>query len=300
MNNNMKASDEEILTAYKETKSVWRAAELLGMCGQSVWGRLTKLNAIRSNKYTDSQKEKIFELYASGIKRGDGKLGKLADEIGILKSNISRFARRHGLTKRDRSLTEDRKEQMLKNLSAAIEKNGHPRGSLGLKHSDETKALISRNVKTAVANRSEEDEDARILKMMKTRAKNGTLVPNNRHKASWKAAWRTIGGQRKYFRSRWEANYAWYLEFMKQQGKIAGWRHEPTTFWFEAIKRGVRSYLPDFEVTRNDGSIYFVEVKGWMDQRSKTKLKRMKKYHPDVELELVDSKRYRALSLIHI
>lgn len=107
---------------------------------------------------------------------------------------------------------------------------------------------------------------------------------------SWKAGWREIGDKKKYFRSRWEANYGRYLEFLKEQKLIADWEHETQTFWFEGIKRGVCSYLPDFKVTRIDGTHYWVEVKGYMDSRSNTKLKRFSKYYPDEELLLVDKK----------
>ena len=92
--------------------------------------------------------------------------------------------------------------------------------------------------------------------------------------ASCKSGWREIGGIRKYYRSRWEANYARYLEFLKVNGEIEKWEHEPETFWFEGIKRGVMSYLPDFRVTEKNGDIVFHEVKGWMDARSITKIKR--------------------------
>ncbi len=102
--------------------------------------------------------------------------------------------------------------------------------------------------------------------------------------ASCRSAWRTIGGQRKYFRSRWEANFARYLEYLKANNHIRFWRYEPKIFWFEGIKRGTNNYLPDFKVTKLDGTHYWVEVKGYMDAKSKTKIKRMKKYFPDEEL----------------
>ena len=111
----------------------------------------------------------------------------------------------------------------------------------------------------------------------------------------FQSGWRTIGGQKCYFRSKWEANYARYLEFLKEYKKIKEWEHEPDTFWFESIKRGVRSYLPDFKVTQNDDSIYYVEVKGYMDSKSATKLKRMKKYYPEIEVRLVDGDNYKVL-----
>ena len=103
------------------------------------------------------------------------------------------------------------------------------------------------------------------------------------------AAWRKIGDKKKYYRSKWEANYARYLEYLKQEKYIKDWEHEPKTFWFLAIKRGVRSYLPDFKVWKIDGKHYWVEVKGYMDAKSKTKIKRFQKYYPKEELQVKDS-----------
>ena len=104
---------------------------------------------------------------------------------------------------------------------------------------------------------------------------------------------RCKGGKRKdlgntYFRSAWEANYARYLNFAKIK-----WEYEPKTFWFDGIKRGSRSYTPDFYLPEEDR---YVEIKGWMDKKSRTKLKRMAKYYPDVDIELIDSTRYRAIA----
>lgn len=37
------------------------------------------------------------------------------------------------------------------------------------------------------------------------------------------------------------------------------------------------------------------EVKGWMDDRSKTKIKRMRIYYPDVKLIVIDARGYRSI-----
>lgn len=100
--------------------------------------------------------------------------------------------------------------------------------------------------------------------------------------------WRTVAGRRIYFRSGWEVSYAWYLQFLKEKKQILEWEYEPTTFWFESIKRGVRSYLPDFRITRLDGTCWYAEVKGYMDARSRTKIKRFKKYYPQEQLCVID------------
>jgi len=106
--------------------------------------------------------------------------------------------------------------------------------------------------------------------------------------------WREIGGRRVYLRSKWEANFARYLQWLKDKGQIQEWEHEPETFWFDGIRRGVCSYLPDFKVTEKAGSLTYYEVKGYMDAKSKTKLARMKKYHPAIKLVVVDEAWFRA------
>jgi hypothetical protein len=100
-----------------------------------------------------------------------------------------------------------------------------------------------------------------------------------------------------YFRSKREANYARYLELLKSRGEIHDWEFESRTFWFEAIRRGTRSYTPDFEVWPTTTSpSYFVELKAWMDRKSATKLRRMAKYYPEVRIEVVDRTAYAALA----
>ncbi len=105
--------------------------------------------------------------------------------------------------------------------------------------------------------------------------------------------WREIGGKKMFFRSRWEANYGHYLQFLLEHGEIKEWQHEPKTFWFEKIRRGVTNYKPDFRVVEKTGREVFVEVKGFFDRKSKTKLKRMRIYHPSVRMLLVDSKWFK-------
>lgn len=98
-----------------------------------------------------------------------------------------------------------------------------------------------------------------------------------------------------YFRSKWEANYALFLDFLVKNGDIKDWEYETERFVFEQIKFGTRSYLPDFKIINHDNTFEYHEVKGYMDARSKTKLKRMEKYFPDVKLILIDKKYYSEL-----
>jgi NUMOD3 motif len=192
---------------------------------------------------------------------------------------------------------EESKQKMSMASKLRIERNGHPRGFLGMKHSDEAKAVISSKSKAAAARMTDDDILARTKKANDTAHKNGTVHGRGRAGAStWKAGWFEIGGTLKYYRSRWESNYAHYLEWLKSCGHVQSWRHEPVTFWFDGIKRGTVSYLPDFEVIMPDGSVEYHEVKGWMDAASATKIKRMAIYHPGVKLIVVDGKAYKSLA----
>lgn len=111
---------------------------------------------------------------------------------------------------------------------------------------------------------------------------------------------RTRGGKREdlgglFLRSAWEANYARYLNWLVKQGQITEWQYEPRTFEFP-VKRGNRSYTPDFMVVLPDGRVEWHEVKGWMDDNSRVKLKRFAKHYPDERLVLIDEASYRAIA----
>ena len=112
---------------------------------------------------------------------------------------------------------------------------------------------------------------------------------------------RTKGGKRadigdQFFRSSWEANFARYLNLLVKNGNVYRWEYEPDEFEFKAIKRGTRFYIPDFKIwDHEDSEPYYYEVKGWMDAKSKTKLKRMAKYYPDVKIIVFGAKEYNSL-----
>jgi hypothetical protein len=94
-----------------------------------------------------------------------------------------------------------------------------------------------------------------------------------------------------YFRSSWEANYARYLNYLNLT-----WEFEPKIFEFPEIKKGCVSYMPDFRVysDSNKSNYEWVELKGWFTKRSKTKLKRFKKYFPEEwsKLKVITAKDY--------
>lgn len=284
-----KADDDQILEAYAQHKNVWLAAKALGMCGQSVWERLKRLNvAMNRNHYTENQRSLISAFYEAGFKAGELKV--FCEKHGFLKPNVSRFARGLGLTNRARTRTPEVIQCISDRVAAQWKKIPHPRGFLGGKHSEMARAKISEDGKKRWKNLSADDRREFTQRRLIARAdKNGGVLPRVSHRGSWKAAWVEIGGKRFFSRSRWEVLYAAYLEFLKKHESITDWVYESQTFWFAGIKRGTTNYTPDFYITMPDGSSEYHEVKGWMDDRSKTKIARMRRYHPDVRLVVRDS-----------
>ncbi len=183
-----------------------------------------------------------------------------------------------------RQKTSDLKLTLIRNNSSNFHNEFQVRaaqGKIGRKHSEETKKKMSIKARALGKKNFSQDALKRIGKASFDRIKNGTAYRFT------KSGWFTIGRHKKYFRSTWEVLYARYLEWLKMKGEIMDWEYEPDTFWFESIRRGVRSYTPDFKVISENGHEYH-EVKGYLDSRSKTKLKRMAKYHPKDKVILID------------
>lgn len=49
-------------------------------------------------------------------------------------------------------------------------------------------------------------------------------------------------------------------------------------------------YTPDFRIKRNDGSIFFIESKGYFTAQDRNKLKQIKKQHSNIDLRLIFQK----------
>lgn len=104
-----------------------------------------------------------------------------------------------------------------------------------------------------------------------------------------------FNGKAIFFRSNWELNYAFYLEWLKKNNEIKDWEYEPERYYFYITEGNTKirldnGYLPDFRITNNDGSQYLVEIKG--KKQGTRKLQRMRKHYPNIKLELIQSKEY--------
>lgn len=212
-------------------------------------------------------------------------------------SKLMKILSNKGLLITGKTPTDAQKKSVSEKAKKRIKEQGHPRGFLGGKHGSEAKEKMSEASKAMWGNPNHKvnsDEYRQMLsdRSMKQQQQSKSL---NRYSRARIGTY-DINGKKIFFRSSWEANYALYLDFViDQRQDIIKWEFEVDTFWFEAIRRGVRSYKPDFKIHLKNGSVEYHEVKGWMDPKSKTKLSRMKKYHPEIKIVLVDSKPYKEI-----
>jgi len=172
----------------------------------------------------------------------------------------------------------------------------HPKGFTGQKHSEQSLKKMSDKCKAAWSDPNHIFNSEQMLQLKSDNSARYQFEKrlHPRYSRSKKGKREDLGGV--YFRSAWEANYARYLNFLIKHGEVHRWEFEADTFWFEKIKRGCRFYTPDFKIWDSEAlPPYYVEVKGWMDPKSKTKLDRMKRYYPDVRIDIVGPKEYREI-----
>jgi hypothetical protein len=137
---------------------------------------------------------------------------------------------------------------------------------------------------------------------------------------------RSKGGKREdlggmYFRSAMEANVARVFEALKARAVILSWEHEPRVYSFTEFgyKRGPWAYTPDFSVSWNPifvnratwantlpgarpwtvnltDCLEIFEVKGREVGSDRSKMRRMRKHYPEIQLTLIGAVEYRAMA----
>lgn len=307
-------TDDTYLQEHFKTHSHAEIGATLNRTEKSVRNRCYVLGLRKAvPNWTVAELDLLRKWYADR----DGKpieLDALAETLGRHKTNVCRKARELGLSNHRRTRVEKidgyypsalprfrTKEELSAYMSsrakAWIQENGHPRGMLGKRQPPE---VVEKSRQRLIAmNQSMTPEEKREMgrRAARTRIERyGTAGPVNVENPYT----RTKGGKRAdlgdmYFRSAWEANYARYLNWLLENGDIASWEYEADTFIFEGYTRGAMTYRPDFKITEKDGRVVYHEIKGWMDGPSKTRLKRMAKHYPDVEVIVIGEAEYKAL-----
>jgi hypothetical protein len=283
-----KATNQQIVEAYNRTGSVWKAGEELGMCGQSVWERLRKLGFVDKDAWTDAQIAILRAAYGTITPSAPVGIDELAKILGKHKTNVCRKARELGLaTSRHRTKTEEQRVAMGQRTKNWIKEHGHPRGAY--------KGGKDMRICPSCGRFFEAFPSSKQMYCCQSCGhKFGQSEGNQGYSKSGRRA--DLGNQ--YFRSRWEANYARYLNFLINNDsncEITNWEYEKETFEFHKIKKGTRFYTPDFKVHLKNGGIEYHEVKGWDYPKGRTARKRFAKYYPQHKLILLDKDFFKEL-----
>jgi hypothetical protein len=261
----------------------------------------------KRNDWTDLEIEQVKSAYAeptlerqtaklidSGLAFGRSRtaIHVMAHRLGLASSSTPKTGRKasHRKTRDAEHLSSVRSE----NAKRYIKRNGHPRGAAGMKHTESVRVASSKRARGMWADpsskwNSPESRQGRSDRILQ-RIAEGSMRSGHT---------RCHGGRRKdlgnqYFRSSWEANYARFLNTLIARGDVVSWEYEPKTFVFESIKRGTRAYTPDFKIALPGGTHEWHEVKGWMDQPSRTRLSRMAKFFPDEKVIVIGESWFRA------
>jgi hypothetical protein len=266
-----KASDFDLIQSYAELKNIWKVAKLYGMCGQSVWERLKRRGIIIDDRWTLEQDGELIKLHQQ--RNPILSLEEIAIQLNRTRVSIASRAHILGITDYKRPKTEEAKSK-----ESAVKKewhkfNEHPKGMLGKKLTKEAKDKISLASRKTWRTKTKEQIELEIEKRLKTKGERGNLLSKSSNVYSKSKKGKRIDLNNIYFRSKTEANYARYLNFIKH-----AWEYEPKTFYFSEIKRGQISYTPDFYDKTEDR---WIEIKGWFQPKAITKIKRFKKYFPD-------------------
>lgn len=301
------SAEKDLLIELYDTHTDRDLCSILNKTSGQVRGMKERLGLNRkSHPFTSEEKEIIENYYLCNPDEID--LNKLAAEMGRERTSISRYARSLGLTRTDRppsSATVEKikaSQEIFRNSQEYIEtikpkcaemlsyyaKNQHPRGMLGKHHTDEVRKRLSESHRDIWAHMSVDDRMDLVKKIRSGCIAKGVYVATSNTYS------RCHGGYRddlhQYFRSSWEANIARLFNHLG-----FSWEYEATRFKYDDLGDGVLSYCPDFYIPEIDS---WVEVKGWMDEKSVLRLKKFREVYPEQysKLLLVDEKVYSCIS----
>lgn len=300
------ADELSVVESHYRTHSHSEIAKMVGRSVSSIRNLCSARGwTTRNDHWSDEHLALLIAWYTrpGGGGRDTIRIEDIAKSIGRTKVAVCIKARALGLTRRSRPLLLDKSKQKLSVASKKrIAEKGHPRGALGMKHSPETLAIISKKSKSQwdfIKGRPILMHGRRAKTVRTNIERYGTACPVQAINKGQNVYSRCRRGVREdlgiFVRSRWEANYARYLKWLQERGDIAAWEYEPTTFRFDGVSRGPYTYKPDFKVIEKDGVVAIHEVKGWMDSASRGKLKRFAKFYPTYKLVVIDQAAYRQI-----
>lgn len=295
------------LYPYKTNKEL---CEILEKTDGQLRGMKSNLGLNQKFKpLTIKEKEEIEKFYKNNP--NEMNLEEFSQKLGRQKTSISRYARKLGLTKHNREFSEQSIEKLKNSLCIYREtdtyknnvlksqtslltyyaQNEHPRGMLNKHHTDYTKNKMSKSHIEISKKMTYEEKHKIAMKGVETKRKTGGFQTTSNAYSRCKGGYRKDLNQ--YFRSAWEANIARLLNHFN-----IIWEYEIKRFNFDKEVSGVISYQPDFYLPQYD---IWIEVKGWLDDKSIKRLELFEKYFSCEykKLLLIDEKVYNILNTIY-
>lgn len=298
MKQNIWTNDEkQTLIELYPSHSNKELAEILHKTDGSIRSMKTKLGLNTKFKPFTENEKLIIENYYNTTDDDYFDLEYLSKLINRQKTSISRYARKVGLTKSNRkpSLASVEKQKEISNmryqsedgekvkqkisnsLKVYFEVHEHPKGMLGKHHTPDVCAKMSKSHIEYFSKLSDEEKSNIAKKSARTRAIKGTGCTSQNAYSNCKQGFRD--DLNCYFRSSWEANFARILTYNNIK-----WEYECQRFVFPYESGGILSYQPDFYLPEYD---LWIEIKGWMDEKSKLRLEMFRQFYPEYQSKFV-------------
>lgn len=278
----LQVTNEQLLEAYNRLGSVWKVAPEVGICGQSVWERLKKLGVVDKDRWTKQQLNILRQSYSDNPSN-TLHINQLVNIIGKPKTSISGKAKRMGLT----TNRYRKRDKIMRLAISKRQKEWHKT------HEHPNKAEMQIRVCPACGMFFEAIPSD-------NRKYCSTKCSYNRTQVYGHQGYAKIGIRadlnNQYFRSRWEANYARYLNYLISIGEpILKWEYEPERFNFSKVRTKPYYYTPDFCIIFTDNHREYHEIKGWDYGNGQKARRRFRKYFPQHRLILRNKVWYSSL-----
>lgn len=121
------------------------------------------------------------------------------------------------------------------------------------------KAVMTRSSRTYAKPVISEEGKKILSKLQSERLKKG-YADGTRKQVGGYVRWFEVDGVK--VQGTWEVRAAKIFAAWKDQGSIQDWKHGSSRVMYLDEQQVMRTYTIDFTITRNDGTIYVVEVKG--------------------------------------
>ena len=253
--------EDNIIKEHYHILGAQELSKILNRTPKSIICRVYKICAENWRKNWTPVEVDYLVSYYKETKKEDFDLNILSNYLGRDKSTVCGKASELGLTDVSRKNSDSHKLASGNGMKKWHSEHEHPRGMLNKNHSPDVCKRIGDGHKGMKYHLSDEEKKARSERSRKRAIE---LMKNGN------AFSRTKAGIRKdlgiYMRSNWEANYARILNLENKK-----WDYEKNIFNLKTEKEGIKDYIIDFTI--EDG---FVEVKGWLDPKSKKTLKMFK------------------------